>query len=138
MNNPANKDKMKLLGALVFLLGMSLSKYMGNKYGVNGRLSIGVFGVVLGLMIVIVLIYIKKYLGALVVFFTFLFFIIGLIGLIGIYLDNIYIVIAGLILALAFLKIIIKVLPRFNKKIEIINDKSLINSLNSNDIKTLF
>ncbi|WP_411681921.1 hypothetical protein [Clostridium thailandense] len=107
------KDKMKLLGALVFLLGMSLSKYMGNKYGVNGRLSIGVFGVVLGLMVVIVLIYRKKYLGALVVFFTFLFFIIGLIG---IYLDNIYIVIAGLILALAFLKIMIKVLPRFNKK----------------------
>lgn len=106
------KDKSKSLGALVVLLGMALSKYMGNKYGINGRLSVGICGLVMGLIAVIVLIFRKNYLGALVVCFIFLPV---TLGLIGVYLNNVYMAIAGVVLLVVFLKIIIKVLPKFNK-----------------------
>lgn len=106
------KDKMKSLGISVVLLGMALSKYMGNKFGVNGRIYVGIGALIFVLIGVIILIFFKKYSAVLVICFLFLPLIMSLIG---IYLNNIYIVLAGVALFIVFWKIIIKVLSWFNK-----------------------
>lgn len=107
------KDKLKPLGILVVLSGMSLSKYMGSKYGVNGRIAAGISGLVIAFIAIIILICMKEYSAALLSIFVLVPLIVILIG---IYLNNVYVVLAGVILLIVFMKMIQKLLPRFSKR----------------------
>lgn len=90
------KNKFKGLGVFGVSLGMWLSRNFGNQsyFGINGRVLIGLVGILLMLPFLIIAILKRAYFA---LFLFLLIFLPLLVGLIGIYYDNVYIVLGGLI-----------------------------------------
>lgn len=106
------KSRLKSLCIVAILLGMSLSKFIGSYFGLNGKIMIVIASIIMSLIIIIMLICFKEYSAALVSFFMVFPLIVGVLGM---YLNNIYLVLGALVLLIVFVKIIAKILPRFMK-----------------------
>lgn len=106
------KDKLKGLGVLGVLVGIILSRVLGSYYGDNARIAIMTAVIVL-LLIIVAILFIKKYTIAGLAFLSITVPII--IIALGMYKDNLYLVGGGLILFFVTLVILIKYLNSIKK-----------------------
>lgn len=104
------KDKLKWVGVIGVLIGIGLSRIIGNYYGANGKIAI--FAILVVILVFLILYYTskKKYLEAIRGCGIVIPLIIGFAGM---YLDNLYLLIGGIASMFISIPVIIKVTSKF-------------------------
>ncbi|MBK1809994.1 hypothetical protein JHL18_04970 [Clostridium sp. YIM B02505] len=107
-----DKQSIKGVGIIAVFLGLVLSKFLASYLGGNAQLmAMSVCGLIT-ILLIMILVFQKHYLGSL-----FLFIIIAPIylGIIGAYLDNLYIMGGSTVLFFVVLIAVIKLVPKLKK-----------------------
>ncbi|MBL4932372.1 hypothetical protein [Clostridium paridis] len=104
---------MKYVGLLGVIFGVLLSRFLGNYFG-NSSQVMAMFVVVTCALFIIIALFVKKfYLGAIIMLSITLPLIIGAIGM---YLDNLYMILGGIVLFFVTLIIAVVIAKRATEK----------------------
>jgi len=103
------KKNMPWVGAILAVISVLFSKYMVSKYGEDTRAIMITVVLVAAVAVVIGIICTKKYLVA---FIVSMMMIPVVVGAIGIYIDNLYICAAGILLIFIIAPIMLKVINK--------------------------
>ncbi len=107
------KDKMKYVGIVGVFLGIFMNRILTARYGNSGSIILASIALTLVVTSMIIIVIMKKFLAALMLFPIVLP---GIFMIIGIIINNIYIIGVGLILIIVAIPITIKIAPKLKDK----------------------